>query len=828
MLANRNKGDNLILHDKVWKYNKSDISTDPFDDMQISSVAKSLLIKRKIDTKELARKFLYPEIEDFYNPFELSQMDIAVERINEAIDKGEKICIYGDYDVDGITSTSLLIRTFRYLNYEVDYYIPDRKSEGYGVNKEALKKIKESGVSLLITVDCGITSVDEASYSKDIGLDLIITDHHECQEKLPDALALINPKKPSCNYRFDMLAGVGIALKLAHAIVGEDFINLLDELIDLAALGTIADIAPLNDENRIISKIGLEAINAYTSIGISSLIEESGLSDKEINSGHIGFMIAPKINAAGRIGSPSLAVELLTTESHERAREISKELCELNDKRQEIEKQILMEAIAYVDKNIDVNKDKILIVEGHNWHTGIIGIVSSRISEKYYRPSVILNVEDGVAKGSARSVGSFSIFEALNSCKDLFNKFGGHDQAAGLSLDASNIEELRIRINEYANSHIGEFDLIPVVKVEDKLKSSDITYKLIDELSLFEPFGVGNPKPVFSYDNLAIDQVRLLGKDKTHLKISVHDQTRMFDCLGFGMGEKFSYFRSNDLVNMAFTLEKNNFRGVETIQFMIKDIKSAHIEDDKSKDLISKYTYELFKYIDSYERADSFNDKYTNELLISKSELEDYIIGQNKLSIYINSLGGIKDFYLNYFDKIIESVSYHWGDEEVDPSKKINVFFLSTSSKSRDMDTIDIIYDECLSHEELCSYDINRLKFYNFEDEKAISKEIIRSSIPDREDLKNIYIFIKQNQDHLIYLEDIIKKTNLNHLKLLLSISLMLKEGLISGEFNNEKVKVSLVPTKEKINILETSYYKKIQAFKESYFSLKALKNDIY
>lgn len=817
----------MILHDKVWKYKKYDLETSNqvLDSMEISNVAKSLLLKRDINTEEAARKFLYPDMDDFYDPFELDGMDIAVDRINKAIANKEKIWIYGDYDVDGITSTSLLIKTFKYLECEVDYYIPDRKKEGYGINNDAIKHIKESGGDLLITVDCGITSVKEADYAKEVGLDLIITDHHECQEVIPDALAVINPKKPNCTYKFDMLAGVGIALKLAHALAADEFYNLMDELIDLAALGTIADIAPLNDENRIISKIGLEAINAYTSIGISSLIEESGLGDKEINSGHIGFMIAPKINAAGRIGSPSLAVELLTTYSEERAKEIAKELCELNDRRQEIEKQILKEAIEYVDNNIDLENEKILIVEGHDWHTGIIGIVSSRISEKYYRPSVILNIEDGVAKGSARSVGRFSIFDALNSCKDLFDKFGGHDQAAGLSLDASNTSELRKRINEYGNENISEFDLIPIVSVEDELKSSDITYKLIDELTLFEPYGVGNPKPVFAYENLSIDQVRLIGKDKSHLKISVHDQTRIFDCLGFGMGEKFAYFRTNDSVNMAFTLEKNNFRGVETIQFMIKDIKSSHIDDDKSKELLSTYIYELFKYIDSFESGNKFEETYTNDLIINKSELLDLISSESKINIYVNTIDGIKDFYLNYFDKVINNVTYHWGDNKSNTDKKINVFFLSLKKSN---DGIDIIYDECLSHEELSSYDIKSFKLHNYSNEKDTSKEIIRSSIPDREDLKNIYIFIKQNASLEVKLSEVISKTNLNQLKLFLSLRLMIKEGLIKGSFNESVMNVELIPTTTKINILETSYYKKIQDFKESYFSVKSLSADLY
>ncbi|MGB3368799.1 MAG: DHHA1 domain-containing protein, partial [Acidaminobacteraceae bacterium] len=584
-------------------------------------------------------------------------------------------------------------------------------------------------------------------------------------------------------------------------------------------------IAPLNDENRIISKIGLEAINAYTSVGISALIEESGLGDKEINSGHIGFMIAPKINAAGRIGSPSLAVELLTTYSDDHAREIAKELCDLNDRRQEIEKQILKEAIDYVENSIDLEKEKILIVEGHNWHTGIIGIVSSRISEKYYRPSVILNIEDGVAKGSARSVGRFSIFDALNSCKDLFIKFGGHDQAAGLSLDASNINELRKRINKYGNDNISEFDLIPIVSIEDKLKSSDITYKLIDELTLFEPYGVGNPKPVFSYENLSIDQVRLIGKDKSHLKMSVHDQTRIFDCLGFGMGEKFAYFRTNDSVNMAFTLEKNNFRGVETIQFMIKDIKSTHIDDDKSKELLSTYTHKLFEYIDTFESGSKFENKFTNDLLINKLELVELIASDERVNIYVNTIDGIKDFYLNYFDKVINNVTYHWDNDKKDITKKINVFFLSPAKSAQG---IDIIYDECLSHEELCTFEINNMKLHNFKSVKDSTKEIIRSSIPDREDLKNIYIFIKQNAAKEVSFSEVISKTNINQLKLLLSLSLMIKEGLIKGNFNENTMNVELIPATTKINILETSYYKSMQDFKESYFALKALSNDLY
>ena len=567
----------MKLYEKIWHRPSGDaLSTNTLaQDLNVRPEIAQILINRSIDTAQKAQKYLHGTTEDFYDPFLLKGMEETVARIEQAIDQNEKITIYGDYDVDGISSISLLLIYFKMIQVEVDFYIPNRQEEGYGINSGALKTISDKGSTLVVTVDCGITAVEEAQVAKELGIDLIITDHHEPQAVLPDAYALVNPKQPACSYPYDMLAGVGIAFKLVQALLGDQFAAHQATFLEIAALGTVADVAPVTDENRIITKYGLKEMNQSSNLGMQALIEASSLEDRTINGGHIGFVLAPKINAAGRIGSPELGVELLTCESKERAVEVAGQLCDLNDRRQSIEKDILEEANAYIDRNLDPNRDKVLIVQGENWHTGIIGIVASRIAEKYYRPTVILNIEEGVAKGSARSVGDFNLFEALQHCSDLFTKFGGHEQAAGLSLPAENVDQLRRMINQYAFPILTERKLTPIVKLDGDVEGRNINHRLLEELALMEPFGVGNPRPQFAIRNLVIDQNRRIGKQQNHVKMLVHDDTRVFDAISFGCEDKYDFLRSKDTIDMAATLELNQFRGVETIQFMIQDIRSS-------------------------------------------------------------------------------------------------------------------------------------------------------------------------------------------------------------------------------------------------------------
>ncbi len=400
----------MIFQNSIWHSNSiEDAHIKQYSTLfNTEPLITKLLLDRGFTTAEQVNSFFNPTINNLHNPFLFKDMALAVDRINQAIENHEKIWIYGDYDVDGITSITVMCRFFKHIGVEVAYYIPDRHDEGYGISHKGINLIHEAEGKLIITVDSGITAVTEVELAKSLGIDVIITDHHECQEVLPDAYAIINPKIEG--YPFEMLCGCGVALKLVQALLGEGFESFLPYIVDIAALGTIADIVPLVDENRIITKLGLEQMKKSHIPGIRALIKEANLQGKEINAGHIGFIIAPRINASGRIGDPKIAVDMLLTENEQRAQEIARDLSELNSDRQAQERIILEEALKYIETDIDLEREKVLLVLGKSWHTGIIGIVASKLCDRYSRPVVILNVEDGIAKGSARSVEGISIF----------------------------------------------------------------------------------------------------------------------------------------------------------------------------------------------------------------------------------------------------------------------------------------------------------------------------------------------------------------------------------------------------------------------------------
>lgn len=529
-----------------------------------------LLLDRGLRSEKEVEAFLNPKIEDLRDPLLLLDMDKAVDRIERAIAENQSIWLYGDYDVDGITSISILMKYFEYRTARTNFYIPDRQDEGYGISESGLDQIKASGGDLIITVDCGITAIEQAKYAKALGLDLIITDHHEFQGELPEALAVVNPKRG--DYPFKSLAGCGVAFKLVQALAKEDFINFYEEIVDIAALGTIADIVPLRDENRIITSIGLRRMMVTKNPGIQALISEAGLVGKEVNAGHIGFVIAPRINASGRIGNPSIAVDMLIEKDYFAALGIAKQLSALNAERQTQEREIMESAERYIRENVDLNKEKILLVVGENWHTGIIGIVASKLSDKYSRPSIILNVDEGMAKGSARSIDGISIYEVLYQFSPLFDKFGGHDQAAGLSLKVENIGLLKEGLTKYGEESIRRFMLISKERVDGMLAPNMVNHQLVESIERLKPFGMGNPKPQFVFSDLTVEDVKILGKLQNHLKLIVGDGGRIYEALAFNQAAMSQYIRKSDRIHLLLTLEKNNFMGVETIQFMIRDI----------------------------------------------------------------------------------------------------------------------------------------------------------------------------------------------------------------------------------------------------------------
>ncbi len=539
----------------------------------ISPLTAIVLYNRGVRDFDDIERFLHCDLSGLKNPFLMLDMDKAVERIKNAKENGEKITIYGDYDVDGITSIAILYKHLKSMGINVDYYIPNRITEGYGVNCDALKKIKAGGTDLVITVDTGITAVDETEYARSIGLDIIVTDHHECKEKIPAAYAAIDPKRKECGYPFKNLAGVGVAFKLIQALSGKETLpELIDEYSDLVCLGTVADISPLVDENRILVIEGLKRFKNTKNIGLKALIDVSVNNDKEINTGTIGYIIAPRINASGRLGCASRSVDLFLTDDKKLASELALNLCEENVTRQQTEQQMFAEAFEYIEQHPEIKDDNILVIPHKNWHHGIIGIVSSKITEKFYKPSILFAIDGDEAKGSGRSIGNFNLFDALENSSDLLEKFGGHELAAGLSIKTKNIDEFRRKINEYSTGKINVDDLVPTISIDAQIKVPYITISTINDINKLQPFGVENPTPVFSVRNIKIHKLSVMSGGK-HLRMTLFKDNKYLDSVGFGMGEYAKHLKEGDFIDVAFGLDINDFRGFRNAQLIIKDIK---------------------------------------------------------------------------------------------------------------------------------------------------------------------------------------------------------------------------------------------------------------
>lgn len=548
-------------------------------ELDIPPLMGHLLAARGLKDKQEAEQFLQPSSGHFHDPLLMSGMEQAVSRIRQAIADGENILIYGDYDADGVSSTSIMIHTLQRLGAEFSYYIPNRFHEGYGLNKPALQLAKEHDVSLIITVDTGITAVEEVEFAKELGMEMIITDHHQPPSIIPNAYTVINPQQVHCQYPFSMLAGAGVAFKLAHALLGE----LPRDLLGYAAIGTISDLVPLVGENRLIAKMGLETLNHTRHPGIRALLEASGLSGKEITAEHVGFAVGPRINASGRLDSADRAVELLICEDSIRARGMAEELDKLNKERQSAVQQIAQEAEEMVEEQMRLagqaeDVPTFLVVANEGWNEGVIGIVASRLVEKYYRPTVVLSIdlEKGVAKGSARSIEGFDIYRSLSECAHLFTHFGGHTMAAGMSLPVEAIDELRREMNRIASRLLKEEDFIPVTYVDAICAPEEITLDVIGQLERLAPFGTGNPSPLFMVKGVALSQSRIIGKDLNHLKCILSDGNVGVDGVGFNMAEAASSLSTHARADVIGELAVNEWNGHRKPQMIMRDLAVPH------------------------------------------------------------------------------------------------------------------------------------------------------------------------------------------------------------------------------------------------------------
>lgn len=571
------------MQSKLWVFKNKTLQPNKITEMaekyHLPKIIATLLLNRNLFNEEDVKSYMTKSMRGVHNPNLMPGMDKAVERIKKALDDNEKIVVYGDYDVDGITSTAVLYEFLSEHGANAEYYIPDRYQEGYGINIMAVNKLAKAGTKLLITVDCGITAVGEVSLAKVLGMDCIITDHHTCKEKLPeDAVAIINPKIPECDYPFDGLAGVGVAFKLVLAIamaMGESATECFNKYCDLAALGTVADVVPLLDENRIIVDRGLKALANTQREGVKKILEISGADKRPLNASSIAFTLAPRINAAGRLGNASTAVELLLCRDSQRAYEISLMLDKENRERQIMEQEIFDEAIELINNDPNFEKKKVVVLAKEGWHHGVIGIVASRINNKFYRPCILISYENGVGKGSGRSIPTFNLFEALSSCGDLLTNFGGHAIAAGLNINSSDVEEFTKKINEYADKILTEEDMIPRVDIDCWLNPASVSIKSCKTLAMFEPFGMCNEKPVFAISNQQITAIGQMGLDNKHLRLRAGTENMILNCVGFGMGEYYNHFHLGDYVDLAFQMDINNYQGTEQVQLVLKDIRAS-------------------------------------------------------------------------------------------------------------------------------------------------------------------------------------------------------------------------------------------------------------
>lgn len=560
---------------KKWEYCQADEEKlfKIASENNISIILARILLNRNIDTSTKINKFLYPKIEDLYDPFLMDDMGIAVDKILEIISNKQKITIYGDYDVDGITSVAILTKFLTELGADNTYYLPSRLEEGYGLNVEAIDKIVKDGTKLLITVDCGVSAYDEVKYAISRGLDVIITDHHECPSILPDsAIAVVDPKKPNNKYPCNFLAGVGVTFKLIQAISLKLKLDRKRYLkyLDLVCLGTVADIVPLLDENRVIAKYGLELIKSTKNMGLKALINVAGY--KQIDSTAISFGIAPRINACGRMGEAKLALKMLLTNDEEEANNIAEELNKINRDRQNIEKLIMEHAISIIEKEKLYN-DKIIVLGHDDWHHGIIGIVASKITELYYKPSILICFDGDEGKGSGRSIEGFDLYQALSDCSDNLLKYGGHEMAIGLSLKKENFEEFKNSIVDYVNRNMSDNN-IPTIKVDSIIQLKDISTSVINDLNLLQPYGESNSAPIFISKNVKVDKIRTLSNDK-HLKLNIKDGNIVFDAIAFNMGNRKDSVKMESGVDILHYLEVNSFNGSEFIQLNVKDIKKS-------------------------------------------------------------------------------------------------------------------------------------------------------------------------------------------------------------------------------------------------------------
>lgn len=559
---------------KIWKIKPSDerVQKELSLALDISRVTAQLLANRGITTAAVASEFMKCSLSSCHDPFLLKDMDKAVFRIKKSINDKEKILVYGDYDVDGITGVAVLFSAIKNMGGIVDTYIPNRLEEGYGLNMTAIRKAHKNDAGLIVTVDCGITSFKEVEYAGSLNIDIIITDHHEIMEAgIPAAYAIINPLREDCSYPFKHLAGVGVAYKLVKALY-EDSPFFAEDFLDLVGMGTVADIVPLIGENRVLAKKGLEELNRRGRLGLKALMKKTGLGVKDISCGHIGYILGPRINAMGRIGAPQKALELLLTEDEDDASLLADVLNTENRNRQKLEGNVLEEALSKVEREVNFKHHQVIVLAGEKWHPGVIGIVASRIADRFYRPAILISLDGKIGKGSGRSTENFHLFKYLSRCKEHLTGFGGHEAACGITIQKDRIDEFREMINREAAQDPGEHLFMPSLEIDMDIPLSLINEEVIGEIESLSPFGQENPRPVFVSRNLTVkDSPKQIGRGG--FKIWVTDNKVTCEAVSFGKNSNIKIPQAGSSVDLAYTPSINNWQGFQSIQLELCDIQ---------------------------------------------------------------------------------------------------------------------------------------------------------------------------------------------------------------------------------------------------------------
>lgn len=729
---------------------------------QTGTIVEQILEARGIKDKTQIQAFLNPTKEQMHSPYLLNDMKKAVERIQQTKKDNEHIVIYGDYDVDGVTSTSILYMFLKEQGYSVSYYIPNRTEEGYGLNKNALQKIRAYS-GLVITVDTGIAATEEVAFGRSIGLDIIITDHHECQEKLPDAYCTINPKRQDSTYPFDCLAGVGVTFKLIHALaIKEDVEEKIWKYIDIVALGTVADVVPLEKENRIITSLGFKQMANTVHVGLKALIEVVQTHKDKITSNLIGYQLGPRINAAGRISDAKIGVKLLTTTDEKEGYEIARLLDDENKKRQEMEQEILAQAEKYIEETIDVKKEKIIVVAGDGWHHGVIGIVASRIMAKYYRPTIILTKEDGVYSGSARSVEGFNIFEALTHVKQYLLRFGGHEMAAGLSLEEAQLEVFRRELNAYGEQFLTKDCLTPKLHIDLALDMEVLNLEVCDHLERLEPFGVANPTPLFAIRG-HVQYAQKIGQDK-HIKLVIQKEHQVIQGVGFDKGHLADFLTEGEEVILACELTKNVWNNKTSLQLRIKDITSPN-----DKVIKSKYYLELYNYLKQVPDLES--EPLCLARVANTNGESVKIYTEKSWRKYMTSS---EEMWYNGFCVFDKGVNYEWD-------------FKTTGKYS------------CL------------------EDSLTTHKQQLAGMIPTYLDCKAVYKYLKMNAS-ILPLHKLVQQFAMNHMteyKALQILDIFSELNLLTYTLEDSIVNYSLKPSK-KTHLEHSKRYTSLQKYAAS------------